>query len=113
MSVYDPFNQGYAHDWRLEEAVRAGVERAMHNVIANLESRGLLYPRERVVFKEAPMERTEGQYTNEEVQRMIQEAVREERRKVILEVQEKITELIQENQRLKERVERLERERKK
>lgn len=29
MAIYDPFDQGYMHDWRLEEAVKEGVRRAL------------------------------------------------------------------------------------
>lgn len=29
MTGYDPFNQGYMHDWRLEEAVKEGVRRVL------------------------------------------------------------------------------------
>ncbi len=29
MAGYDPFDQGYMHDWRLEEAVKEGVRRAL------------------------------------------------------------------------------------
>lgn len=32
VSVYDPFGQGYMHDWRLEEAVKEGVRRALRGL---------------------------------------------------------------------------------
>ena len=32
VAVYDPFGQGYMHDWRLEEAVKEGVRRALRGL---------------------------------------------------------------------------------
>lgn len=29
VASYDPFGQGYMHDWRLEEAVKEGVRRVL------------------------------------------------------------------------------------
>ncbi len=29
MAIYDPFGQGYMHDWRLEEVVKEGARRAL------------------------------------------------------------------------------------
>jgi hypothetical protein len=36
MAVYDPLNQGYMHDWRLDEAVRVGVRRATRELSGEL-----------------------------------------------------------------------------
>jgi len=36
MAIHDPLNQGYMHDWRLDEAVRVGVKRATRELSGEL-----------------------------------------------------------------------------
>ncbi|MCS7242052.1 hypothetical protein [Candidatus Caldatribacterium sp.] len=94
MTSYDPFRQGYLHDWRLEEAVREGVRRAL-----------AAGPRPTEGAPPVTVVRREG-YSKEEVERIIDIVKRE----IVAALHDRILTLTKENRVLRERVRELENE---
>lgn len=107
MGVYDPFNQGYMHDWRLEEAVREGVRRALADLIPLLKREAPAVP----VRGERDEDEEFGRrnlYTEEEVLRIVEEAVAREREEIIKALEDRIVHLVAENERLRRQLAELE-----
>lgn len=61
MAVYDPFGQGYMHDWRLEEAVKEGVRRAFSQRNSSLDEEKL-HRALRALTMQAEMNREDAEF---------------------------------------------------
>jgi len=107
MSVYDPFDQGYMHDWRLEEAVRLGVRRALEEVMRRLLEHQMVYLERAIREGIALRERW---HTEEEIQRIVEERIGKVKEDIVKALEEKIILLVKENQELREKLRKYEEE---
>ena len=78
MAVYDPFGQGYMHDWRLEEAVKEGVRRAFSQRNSSLDEEKL-HRALRALAMQAEMNREDAEFL-QSLRALYRESLRRKKR---------------------------------
>lgn len=77
MAIYDPFRQGYMHDWRLEEPVKEGVHQAFSGSQSSFDDERLLRVLQALAFQ-AEMAREEAEFA-QSLRMLLQERLEEEK----------------------------------